>query len=122
MVAYFYSKFTNKMKIAFAAGFLVFCLIGTHAIGFSHSISHAHLQSQAAVTSITAEGLPSLNHSADVCHLFDALTLAIFVGSNPVSLLSYNGIKQEFSSIDALSIAHASFEPYQSRAPPSLHI
>lgn len=110
------------MKVAFSAVFLVFCLLGTHAIGFSHSIAHAHFQNQTAAASITADAQPSLNHSSDVCHLFDALSLAVFVGSDPSALVSYSGVTEELSAVDAPSIAIVSFDLYQSRAPPAFHI
>lgn len=109
------------MKLAFTATFLMFCLLGTQAIGFSHSIAHAHFQSQTAATS-AADGLPSLNHSSDACHLFDALSLALFIGSDPAEIVSYRGFTQKLSAVDAHLIIPPSFEPYQSRAPPSLHI
>jgi len=121
MVAYFYSKFTNKMKIAFAATFLAFCLLGTHAIGFSHSISHAHLQSQSDIASITSDSLPSLSHNSDACHLFDALTLAGFISTNPIAVITYGGFTQQLSVVEVPSFAQSTFELYQSRAPPTFY-
>uniref|UniRef100_B1XUN3 Uncharacterized protein n=1 Tax=Polynucleobacter necessarius subsp. necessarius (strain STIR1) TaxID=452638 RepID=B1XUN3_POLNS len=79
MVAYFSSKFTKQIHATFTASLLVICLVGTHWMGFPHSISHAHLQSQAESNSVLIDTPPSLNHSSDVCHLFDALTLAGFI-------------------------------------------
>jgi hypothetical protein len=122
MVAYFYSKFTNKMKIAFAASLLAFCLLGTHAIGFAHSISHAHLQSQADIVSITSDSLPSLSHSSDACHLFDALTLAGFISADPIAVVAYGGFAQQLSLAALSSPAQATFEHYQSRAPPTFYL
>jgi len=122
MGAYFYSKFTNKLKIAFTASLLAFCLLGTHAIGFAHSISHAHLQSQSDVASIGFDSLPSLSHSSDACHLFDALTLAGFISADPIAVVTYGGFTQQLSLAAPSSFAQATFEHYQSRAPPSFHI
>jgi hypothetical protein len=122
MVAYFSSKFTNKLKIAFTAISLAFCLLGTHAIGFSHSISHAHPQSQTDLASISSESLPSLSHSSDACHLFDALTLAGFIAVDPVAVVTYGGFAQLFNVAKVTSLAQATFEHYQSRAPPTFHL
>ena len=121
MVAYFSSKFTNKLKIAFTVVSLVFCLLGTHAIGFSHSISHAHPQSQTDLASISSESLPSLSHSSDACHLFDALTLAGFIAVDSV-VVTYDSFAQQSSHAKLASHAQATFDHYQSRAPPTFHL
>ncbi|WP_128113568.1 hypothetical protein [Polynucleobacter necessarius] len=120
MVAYFYSKFTKQTRTALSVFLLLFCLIGTHWIGFSHSISHAQPQGQANISLNTESALPSLNHSSDVCHLFDALTLAGFIAVDSVAGGVHNAFTHQPSFSNASFIAQASIKSYQSRAPPSL--
>jgi len=119
MVAYFSSKFKNQVHAVFTAAVLVFCLLGTHWVGLSHSISHSGFQKQALSTSISFNSDKSFNHSSDVCHLFDALTLAGFATSShpgaPASLVG--ALDLQSSSNPSLRIFASS--SYHSRAPPS---
>jgi hypothetical protein len=118
MVAYFSSKFTKQIHVAFTAAVLVFCLLGTHWIGLSHSISHAGVQNQVAKASTNIE--KSFNHSSDVCHLFDALSLAGFAPSSHayVDLTLAGSLDLQNSSNPSLRSFVSS--PYHSRGPPTL--
>ena len=120
MSAYFSSNFTKQFHAALAAVLLMFCLLGTHWIGFSHSISHATLQSQAGIDSSQSDQQSSLNHGSDVCHLFDALTLAGFVAAQPLTEIAHQLHTFLFLASDNSFIAQAAIEHYQSRAPPIL--
>jgi len=119
MVAYFSSKFMKQIHAAFTAALLVFCLLGTHWIGLSHSISHAGFQNQLLEANTSANIDKSFNHSSDVCHLFDALSLAGFVPSNhiqaPIILVSALDL-QNSSNPSLRSLTGSS---YHSRAPPT---
>jgi len=106
------------MHAAFTVALLVFCLLGTHWIGLSHSVSHGISQSQTLENKATNQIDKTFSHSSDVCHLFDALTLAGFIPNSAAALplllsgsLSVGVIIDSFAS--KLEIA-----PYQSRAPP----
>jgi hypothetical protein len=124
MVAYFSCKLTKQIYAFFTAALLVFCLLGTHWIGLSHSISHAGFQNQAMVNAVANANAPastdqSINHSSDVCHLFDALSLAGFVPSShsntELTLVSASEL-QHSSNPSLRSFVSSS---YRSRAPPT---
>jgi len=119
MVAYFSSKLSKQIHAAFTVALLVFCLLGTHWIGLSHSISHGLSQSQTLESEATGQVDKSFSHSSDVCHLFDALSLAGFIPSSATDLSSL------YSGSLTLDLIVDSFAPnletasYQSRAPPA---
>ncbi|MBU3628320.1 hypothetical protein [Polynucleobacter sp. AP-Reno-20A-A9] len=119
MVAYFSSKFKKQIHAAFTAAVLVFCLLGTHWVGLSHSISHAGIKNQVAKANASTNIEKSFNHSSDVCHLFDALSLAGFVPSShanaevtPVSTL-------DLQNSNNPSLRSFAGNSYYSRAPPA---
>jgi hypothetical protein len=119
MVAYFPSKSLSRLLAAFSAALLVFCLIGTHWLGFAHSISHAGLSAQSIDQCSATDSVAGITHSSDACHLYDALTLAGFVPvgvSNAAVLPIYFSIL--ISSVDLILI-ESSTASYQSRAPPT---
>ena len=119
MVAYFYSKFTMQIRLAFAGALLAICLLGTHWIGFSHSISHATQQNQSELVASMAAST-SVTHSSDVCHLFEALTLAGFITlSNAIDISTQVSLRLIEITQDSL-IKTWSALPYQSRAPPTI--
>ena len=119
MAAYFSSKFMKQIHTAFTAALLVFCLLGTHWIGLSHSISHAGFQNQVFEANTSNNIDKSFKHSSDTCHLFDALSLAGFVPSNHIEaaviLISASNL-QNSSNPSLRSLAGNS---YHSRAPPT---
>ena len=120
MVAYFSSKFMKQIQVALSIALLAFCLLGTRWIGLHHSISHANFQSQTELSTIAVDATPSQNHSSDVCHLFDALTLAGFVASDNAASVIHNNHANESGGFDIYFIAQSFIEHYQSRAPPTL--
>jgi len=119
MVAYFSSKFTKQIQTALAVVLLMVCMMGTHWVGFAHSISHATFQQQSISQASSSEIAPVFSHSSDTCHLFDALTLAGFIpDASTQTLTPLNGRSVSESHIQ-LAIAQAATTAYQSRAPPS---
>ena len=119
MTAYFSSKLIKQINAAFTVALLVFCLLGTHWVGLSHSISHGIPQSQALESKASAQLDKNFSHSSDVCHLFDALSLAGFIPNSGLNLSPSLTV-----SLTA-NITVDSFAPkleiasYQSRAPPA---
>ena len=122
MTAYFSSKLSKQIHAALMAALLVFCLLGTHWVGFSHSISHASLQSQTEIDSSQGDKQSSLKHSSDVCHLFDAHTLAGFVAAQPLATITHHLHAFLFATANITIIAQTAIEHYQSRAPPILPV
>jgi hypothetical protein len=119
MVAYFSSKFKKQIHAAFTAALLVFCLLGTHWIGLSHSISHAGIQNQVAKADASSNIEKSFNHSSDACHLFDALSLAGFVpNSHVIDEASLTGSLDHQGSSNP-SLRRLAANSYHSRAPPA---
>jgi len=98
---------------------LLFCLLGTHWIGFSHSISHTGLHSQSVEKCSADDSVAGIAHSSDACHLFDALTLAGFVPVSDSDVVSHSAhISAKIRSVDLILI-ESSTASYQSRAPPT---
>jgi hypothetical protein len=119
MVAYFPSKYPRRLLAAFSVALLLFCLLGTHWVGFAHSISHAGLSAQSIEQCSATDSSAGITHSSDACHLYDALTLAGFVpvgDSDVVHLPVY--FSALILSVDLVLIESASAS-YQSRAPPT---
>ncbi len=119
MIAYFSSRLTKQVNAAFTVALLVFCLLGTHWIGLSHSISHGSSQSQALESKASTQIDTSFSHSSDVCHLFDALSLAGFI---PKSNLGLSPSLTDSLTVNVTvdSFAHKlEIASYQSRAPPA---
>ena len=119
MVAYFSSKFKKQIYAAFTATLLVLCLLGTHWIGLSHSISHAGFHGTSLEVSKSSSADKSLTHSSDVCHLFDALSLASFIPSaqSDSAALQISALAQ--SNVNLLFLRNTVSSAYQSRAPPT---
>ncbi len=119
MVAYFPSKYPKRVLAAFSAALLVFCLLGTHWLGFAHSISHAGLSAQSIDQCSDADSGSGITHSSDACHLYDALTLAGFV---PVGVSDVVHLPTSFSTLISsveLVLLESVTASYQSRAPPT---
>jgi hypothetical protein len=121
MVAYFSSKYLRRFQAAFSVALLLFCLLGTHWIGLSHSISHAGLHSQNVEKCSPDDSVASAAHSSDACHLFDALTLAGFIAAGDPDVIRHPAhISETIRSVD-LVLTESSTASYQSRAPPYFH-
>ena len=119
MVAYFSSKFMKQIQSACTAVLLVLCLLGTHWVGLSHSITHTGFQGQSLEVGSTIVIDKSLSHTSDICHLFDALSLAGFIPSaqldSDLNCLSTSDQPNTNYSSPRYFISSA----YHSRAPPS---
>ncbi|MBU3566754.1 hypothetical protein [Polynucleobacter alcilacus] len=119
MVASISSKLTKQIQAAFAVALLLFCLLGTHWIGFAHGISHAGLQSQSVEKCTASDSAQGLTHSTDVYHLFDALTLATFVPGNDSNLVASTQYALDIAQSEVLIPIESQLAAYQSRAPPT---
>ncbi len=118
-----------------AIAFLVFSLLGTHWLGYAHSIAHPHAgQTQLSGFSYspelashddcdaehhgTAVSSSHGDHISANCLLFDALTLAGFVGSTSIALSAVQALAGEPIVYSAVFNTNAVLTHYQSRAPP----
>ena len=119
MVAYFSSKVRKQIYVAFTAILLVCCLLGTHWIGLSHSISHAGFHGSSLEVSKSSLVDKSLSHSSDVCHLFDALSLAGFIPNTQSDSEAIQLIALDQSTANLPSFRNLFSSAYQSRAPPT---
>ncbi len=118
MVASFLSTNSKRFRGWFALGFLLASLIGTHWIGFAHSINHSGIHAQNTDVSCHDQN-PNAQHGSASCHLLDALTLAGFIASDNIA---FNGTKLAGTTLNASDSSRAErihVELYQSRAPPS---
>ena len=121
MRAFFHRQISQQLRSVFVVGLLLVCLIGTHWLGFVHSISHSGLEisSQTLGTgSQSCDENSAITHSSASCHLFDALTLASFVSTDSLVLIEMSAYA-ETSLSSAKTVDYQTTEsPYQSQAPP----
>ena len=135
MKAYLMRSIQRPARAYAAIAFLVFSLLGTHWLGYAHSIAHPHAgQTQLSGLSHSSE-LASHNdcdtdhhgtavssshgdHISANCLLFDALTLAGFVGSTGIALSAVQALASEPIVYSAVFNTQAVLSHYQSRAPP----
>jgi hypothetical protein len=119
MVAYFPSKYPRRLLAAFSVALLLFCLLGTHWVGFAHGISHAGLHSQNIEQCSAADSSSDITHGSDACHLYDALTLAGFIASDTATQLNIASSIAVFKASSNSPPAQIHIGLYQSRAPPT---
>jgi len=119
MVAYFSSKLTKQVHAALAVALLMICMMGTHWIGFAHSISHTSIQQQSISPSSSDEFTPISVHSSDICHLLDALTLAGFIPEEFIGALVSQATSSALATPLEFHFAQVAQSAYQSRAPPT---
>jgi hypothetical protein len=119
MVAYFPSKYPRRLLAAFSVALLLFCLLGTHWVGFAHGISHAGLHSQNIEQCSAANSSAEIAHSSDACHLYDALTLAGFIASDTATQSHIASSTTSFKASSNSPAAQIHIGLYQSRAPPT---
>jgi hypothetical protein len=135
MKAYLTTSIQRSARASLAIAFLVFSLLGTHWLGYAHSIAHPHAgQTQLSGFSHSPE-LASHNacnteHHAKAmvashgdhinanCLLFDALTLAGFVGTANITVPAVQALASEPIIYSAVFNTQAVLSHYQSRAPP----
>ena len=118
-----------------AIAFLVFSLLGSHWLGYAHSIAHPHAgQMQLSGLSYSpelashddcdadhhAKAIPASHgdHISANCLLFDALTLAGFVSSAGIAITAVQALATEPIIYSAVFNTGAVLSHYQSRAPP----
>ena len=121
MRAFFHRQISQQLRSVFVVGLLLVCLLGTHWLGFVHSISHSGLEisSQTLGTgSQSCDENATITHSSASCHLFDALTIASFVSTDSLVLIEMSAYA-ETSLSSAKTVDYQTTEsPYQSQAPP----
>jgi hypothetical protein len=131
MKAFFATQIQRPARACLAVAFLVFSLLGTHWLGYAHSIAHPHA-GQTQLSSLSSS--PKLASHSDCnakamvashgdhinanCLLFDALTLAGFVGSSSIAVPATQALATEPIIYSAVFNTGAVLSYYQSRAPP----
>jgi len=118
MVASFLSTNSKRLRGWIALGFLLLSVIGTHWIGFTHSINHSGIHAQNTDLSCHDQS-PSAQHGSASCHLLDALSLAGFIASDNNTLTSAKLAGSALIAPDSSRAERVHVELYQSRAPPS---
>jgi hypothetical protein len=135
MKAYLTTSIQRPARAYLAIAFLVFSLLGTHWLGYAHSIAHPH----AGETQLSGDFYsPELanhddcnadhhakalsashgDHISANCLLFDALTLAGFVSSAGIAITAVQALATEPIIYSAVFNTGAVLSHYQSRAPP----
>ena len=121
MRAIFHRYISQQLRSIFVVGFLLACLLGTHWLGFAHSISHSGLATSSQILgagSQSCDESATVIHSSASCHLFDALTLANFVSTDSSVLIELPAYTEANMS-SAKTVDYQTAEsPYQSQAPP----
>ena len=119
MIALFSSKLNKQVHAMVVAILLAFCMLGTHWVGLNHGVSHLGLTKQTVCESSAMVSMPTTAHGSDVCHLYDALTLAgcIPPSHSPASLAKH--IQVASSQGEVAQVEAPSLIAYQSQAPPS---
>ena len=132
MKAFFATQIQRPARACLAIAFLTISLLGTHWLGYQHSIAHPHTgQSQLAQLSLSELALEhddcDAHHHAEASHtdhinanclLFDALTLAGFVSSAGIAITAVQALATEPIIYSAVFNTGAVLSHYQSRAPP----
>lgn len=119
MSAYFSSKLLKQAQGVLASALLLACLLGTHWIGYAHGISHATQQHHTQTKLDAAAIDSSFSHGSEVCHLFDALSLAGFIPAPTLDSAAINTNHIDQASNLRFHFAQTSVAAYRSRAPPS---
>ena len=132
MKAFFASQIQRPARACLAIAFLTISLLGTHWLGYQHSIAHPHTgQSQLPQLGLSELALehddcdahhhaeaPHADHINANCLLFDALTLAGFVSSTGIAITAVQALATEPIIYSAVFNTGAVLSHYQSRAPP----
>ena len=132
MKAFFATQIQRPALACLAIAFLTISLLGTHWLGYQHSIAHPHTgQTKAIQFGLSELALEhddcNAHHNAEASHgghinanclLFDALTLAGFVGSGGIAVSATQTLATEPSIYSAVFNTGAVLSHYQSRAPP----
>ena len=135
MKAFFATQIQRPARACLAIAFLTISLLGTHWLGYQHSIAHPHAgQTQLSGFSYSPElashddcnadhhakaiAATHGDHISANCLLFDALTLAGFVGNTNIAVSAVQALASEPIIYSAVFNAQAVLSHYQSRAPP----
>jgi hypothetical protein len=135
MKAYLLTSLQRPVRASLAIAFLVLSLLGSHWLGYAHSIAHPHAgQTQLSGFSYSpdlasndncdtdqhAKAIPASHgdHISANCLLFDALTLAGFVGTANIAIPAVQALASEPIIYSAVFNTQAVLSHYQSRAPP----
>jgi hypothetical protein len=135
MKAYLKTSIQRPARAYLAIAFLVFSLLGSHWLGYAHSIAHPHAgQTPLSGFSYSPElashndcntdhhtkAMPASHgdHISANCLLFDALTLAGFVGTANLAVPAVQALATEPIVYSAVFNTNAVLSHYQSRAPP----
>jgi hypothetical protein len=133
MKAFFANQIQRPARACLAIAFLVFSLLGTHWLGYAHSIAHPHNGQLSGFSSLSelashddcnadhhAKAMPVSHgdHISANCLLFDALTLAGFVSSAGIAITAVQALATEPIIYSAVFNTGAVLSHYQSRAPP----
>ena len=135
MKAYLITSIQRPARAYLAIAFLVFSLLGSHWLGYAHSIAHPPAgQTQLSGFSYSPElashdDCDAHQHAESLleshgdhinanCLLFDALTLAGFVGTANITVPAVQALADEPIVYSAVFNTNAVVSYYQSRAPP----
>ncbi|MDP3621495.1 MAG: hypothetical protein Q8R65_06200 [Polynucleobacter sp.] len=124
MKAFLDSKFQRPARAFLSVAFLVFSLLGTHWLGYEHSIAHPIAVSHSSDSTLTHADQHHHAKPADSghlkahCLLFDALTLAGLVGSSNIAFTPSLAPRSQPTASGAASIPGVLLFSYESRAPP----
>ena len=135
MKAYLTTSIQRPARAYLAIAFLVFSLLGTHWLGYAHSIAHPHAGQMQLSGDFYSPELAnhddcnadhhakalSASHGDHIsanCLLFDALTLAGFVSSTDIAITAVQALATEPIIYSAVFNTGAVLRHYQSRAPP----
>jgi hypothetical protein len=118
MIAHFSSKFFKSLRVVLTLALLATNLVGTQSIGFAHGVLHANFEKQTEGNPTAIEIDSSYSHGADVCHLFDALSLAGFIPIDSNSDTSIQHISFNPGKIAYTFLEQNLASLFQSRAPP----
>jgi hypothetical protein len=135
MKAFFATQIQRPARACLAIAVLVFSLLGSHWLGYAHSIAHPHAgQTQLSGFNSSSElashsdcntdhhtkAMPASHgdHISANCLLFDALTLAGFVSSAGTTISAVQALATEPIIYSAVFNTGAVLSHYQSRAPP----
>jgi len=118
VVALFLSTLRKQFRGYIALSILVVSLLGTHWIGFTHSIAHAGIQHH-NIEQSCIDLAPTPEDSSASCHLLDALTLAGFIPADLATFAVQTPFRTLESTADQSIPIRIQAGLYQSRAPPS---
>jgi len=121
MRAFSHSQISQQLRSIFVVGLVLVCLLGTHWLGFAHSIYHSGLATSSQILGEDSQGCndnATVIHSSASCHLFDALTLASFVSTDRLVSIELS-VYTTTNLSSAKTVDYQTAEsPYQSQAPP----